>query len=75
MTILSAPGHNILEAMDADRYARCLKVFENAILATDLALYFTNKGKIAAILESKEFDKGNGEHRELVSVLDFDDCA
>ncbi|KAJ3048390.1 cGMP-specific 3',5'-cyclic phosphodiesterase, partial [Rhizophlyctis rosea] len=66
MTILSAPGHNILDAFDADSYARCLKVFENAILATDLALYFANKGKIGGILERGEFDRGNGEHRELL---------
>ncbi|KAJ3038759.1 hypothetical protein HDV00_000333 [Rhizophlyctis rosea] len=66
MTILSAPGHNILEAMDEQNYARCLKYFENAILATDLAVYFANKGKIAKIVEGGGVDRENGEHRDLV---------
>ncbi|KAJ3279886.1 cGMP-specific 3',5'-cyclic phosphodiesterase [Borealophlyctis nickersoniae] len=69
MTIISTPDHNILDNLSGEEYRRCLKYFEHAILATDLALHFGNKGKVAKLVEEKSFDKGNPAHRDLLRGL------
>jgi ribosomal protein L22 len=38
--ILNTKGNEILSNLRQDQYERVIKILENAILATDLALYF-----------------------------------
>ncbi|KAK6091465.1 3',5'-cyclic-nucleotide phosphodiesterase, variant 2 [Batrachochytrium dendrobatidis] len=69
MTILSqGSGVNILQHLNSVEYQKALKVIEHSILATDLGVFFSNRGKVNAIIATKEFDKDIIEHRELVSA-------
>lgn len=38
--ILNSPGNQILSNLSSDDYSRAIKVLEDAILSTDLAVYF-----------------------------------
>lgn len=38
--ILNSEGNQILSHLSPDEYSRVLKILEDAILATDLAVYF-----------------------------------
>eukprot|EP00127_Corallochytrium_limacisporum_P006535 Clim_evm7s230 gene=Clim_evmTU7s230 len=49
---------------EADR-KQALQIVEEAILATDLANYFKNRGKVQEMITAKELDLGNAEHRRL----------
>lgn len=40
LMILSSPGNQILSNLSSEDYARVIRVLEDAILSTDLAVYF-----------------------------------
>lgn len=40
LMILNSPGNQILSNLSSDDYSRAIKVLEDAILSTDLAVYF-----------------------------------
>lgn len=40
LMILNSPGNQILSSLTSDDYSRVIKVLEDAILSTDLAVYF-----------------------------------
>ena len=56
-------GHNILGKLSSSEYKQALSNIKHCILATDLALFFPNKAKLASILKEGLFDWGNSEHR------------
>lgn len=66
MTIISNDNMNILERMNSNQYRQCLEYMEEAILATDLALFFAKKSKASELAKSGKYDKENPEHRSLV---------
>ncbi|KAL2918075.1 3',5'-cyclic-nucleotide phosphodiesterase [Polyrhizophydium stewartii] len=67
MMILSqGTGINILQHLNTSDYEKVLKVIESSILATDLGMFFGNRGKVKAILDGGTFDRASPEHRELV---------
>ncbi len=57
---------NILENLSTQDYKKCLEWIESAILATDLALFFETKKKIANLMLTGGFDKKNTEHLSLL---------
>ncbi|KAI9333274.1 hypothetical protein BDR26DRAFT_806005 [Obelidium mucronatum] len=66
MTILNAPGHNILETMRSEEYKLCLEIIEKAILATDMALFFKNKSAAQELANSKSYNPRNPQHKDLL---------
>lgn len=40
LMIINSPGNQILSNMSSEDYSRVIKVLEDAILSTDLAVYF-----------------------------------
>ncbi|KAI8925946.1 hypothetical protein BC831DRAFT_400568 [Entophlyctis helioformis] len=67
MTILShGTGLNILEHLNTADYQRVLKIIEQSILATDLGMFFANRGKVNEILKNKSFNVAQTEHKDLL---------
>jgi hypothetical protein len=69
MTILSNQNLNILERMPSKDYRKCLEYMEEAILDTDLGLFFQKKDKAKELANSGGFDSSNAEHRSLLKVI------
>lgn len=40
LMILNSPGNQILSNLSSEEYSRVIRVLEDAILSTDLAVYF-----------------------------------
>ncbi|XP_011313484.1 dual 3',5'-cyclic-AMP and -GMP phosphodiesterase 11-like [Fopius arisanus] len=66
LMILSSEGNQILSNLSPEEYSRVVKVLEEAILATDLAVYFSKRGAFLSIARSRTYNWGYGEHRELL---------
>lgn len=65
--IMRSPGHNMFHSLSNENYKKCLKFLEQCILATDLALYFGNKGKLKELTDNKSFSWKDETHAHLVS--------
>lgn len=63
VTILQQDGHNILKSLSSEDYKKTLSLIKHCILATDLALFFSNKAKLNVILDNNTFDINRQEHR------------
>ncbi|XP_072170370.1 probable 3',5'-cyclic phosphodiesterase pde-5 [Diadema setosum] len=74
ITILQNDGHNIFKHLSSDEYKQVLGDIRNAILATDLALFFPNKAKLKKIVEEKKFSWDNPDHRQCVKSLSMTAC-
>ncbi|ULU13117.1 hypothetical protein L3Y34_015957 [Caenorhabditis briggsae] len=74
ITILQQDGHNILKNLDPEEYKETLSLIKHCILATDLALFFSNKAKLNVILDRGEFDFSNREHRLLTQAVMMTGC-
>nr|XP_006817445.1 PREDICTED: probable 3',5'-cyclic phosphodiesterase pde-5-like [Saccoglossus kowalevskii] len=78
VTILQHEGHNIFRNLTAEEYKTVIGDVKHAILATDLALFFGNKDKLKAIVDSGKFNWENPEHRYLrnaIAMTGADLCA
>lgn len=56
-------GHNILSTLSAKQYRHILELMEDAILATDLMLFFDNRAKLEEIIKNNKFNWSTPEHR------------
>ncbi|KAK6012487.1 GAF domain protein [Ostertagia ostertagi] len=56
-------GHNILKSMTSSEYKQALSLIKHCILATDLALFFTNKAELNKIVDSGKYDINDDNHR------------
>ena len=61
--ILQQENHNIFSKLTPDEYKQVLGNIKHCILATDLALFFPNKSRLAEITEADSFDWAKSEHR------------
>ncbi|XP_044007181.1 dual 3',5'-cyclic-AMP and -GMP phosphodiesterase 11-like isoform X1 [Aphidius gifuensis] len=66
LMILSSQGNQILSNVSPEEYSRIVKVLEEAILSTDLAVYFRKRGSFLSIARSKTYNWSHGEHRDLL---------
>lgn len=66
VNILRSPGHNMFHSLSSQDYKKCLISLEKSILATDLAQFFANKGKLKQLIDSKSLDYNEASHLELV---------
>uniref|UniRef100_A0A1I7U6X5 Phosphodiesterase n=1 Tax=Caenorhabditis tropicalis TaxID=1561998 RepID=A0A1I7U6X5_9PELO len=74
VTILQQDGHNILRNLSSEEYKQTLSLIKHCILATDLALFFSNKAKLNVIFDSGEFDINRQEHRLLTQAVMMTGC-
>ncbi|CAG5109013.1 5'-cyclic-AMP and -GMP phosphodiesterase 11 (Drosophila melanogaster) [Cotesia congregata] len=59
-------GNQILSNVSPDEYSRIVKVLEDAILSTDLAVYFRKRGAFFSIARGQTYNWALTEHRELL---------
>lgn len=66
LMILSSHGNQILANVSPDEYSRVVKVLEEAILSTDLAVYFRKRTAFLTLARCGSYNWSFGEHRELL---------
>ncbi|XP_045461799.1 probable 3',5'-cyclic phosphodiesterase pde-5 isoform X3 [Harmonia axyridis] len=69
VTILQQEGHNIFGKLTNSEYKNVLGHLKDCILATDLALYFSNREKLSYLVETNSFSWTNLEHRLLLRAI------
>lgn len=52
------------QALSPDDYRQVMKIVENAILSTDLAMYFKKKNRFRELVDDGEFDWQSEEKKE-----------
>lgn len=62
-------GHNIFSKLSSSEYKQVLGLLKHCILATDLALFFPNKAKLAQIVQEGKFSWSDQEHRMLLQAI------
>ena len=67
--IVSQEQNNIFANLNPEEYKEVLQTMKASILATDLALFFPNKAKLANIVKESKFDWSEAEHRNLAMSL------
>uniref|UniRef100_A0A336LQJ2 Phosphodiesterase n=1 Tax=Culicoides sonorensis TaxID=179676 RepID=A0A336LQJ2_CULSO len=73
--ILNSPGNQILSNLSSDDYCRVIRVLEDAILSTDLAVYFRKRGPFLNAIKSREtLDWRNEEPRSLLRAMSMTVC-
>nr|XP_006010139.1 PREDICTED: cGMP-specific 3',5'-cyclic phosphodiesterase [Latimeria chalumnae] len=65
LMILNSPGNQILSGLSLEEYKITLKTIEQAILATDLALYMKRRGEFFELVKKKQFNLEDQSHKEL----------
>lgn len=64
--ILNTQGNQILGNLSKEEFKGVIKVLEDSILATDLAVYFRRRGDTFELLQSGKMDWAKQEHRSLL---------
>lgn len=54
----------LIQALSPDDYRAVMKIVENSILSTDLAMYFKKKNCFMELVENGEFDWQSEEKKE-----------
>ncbi|KAF4521720.1 hypothetical protein B566_EDAN012168 [Ephemera danica] len=72
--ILNSPGNQILANLSHEEYSRVIKVLEDAILSTDLAVYFRKRGAFFNLVRSNEHNWAREDHRELLRGMTMTVC-
>ncbi|PSN39765.1 putative 3' [Blattella germanica] len=67
-------GHNIFSKLNSREYKQVLGYVKHCILATDLALFFPNKAKLAQLVAEQSFSWGDLEHRLLIQAIAMTAC-
>ncbi|KAI4499692.1 hypothetical protein M0802_005262 [Mischocyttarus mexicanus] len=66
LMILSSQGNQILSNLSPEEYSRVVKVLEEAILSTDLAVYFRKRGAFFSLARGGGYNWAFSDHRELL---------
>eukprot|EP00096_Caligus_rogercresseyi_P012509 TRINITY_DN5262_c0_g1_i1.p1 TRINITY_DN5262_c0_g1~~TRINITY_DN5262_c0_g1_i1.p1 ORF type:complete len:922 (+),score=274.40 TRINITY_DN5262_c0_g1_i1:425-3190(+) len=66
LMILNSKGNQILQNLTQDEFKRVVNVLEDAILATDLALYFSRRKETLGLIESGSLDVTSNEHHRFL---------
>jgi len=75
VAILNREGHNIFQNLAGDQYGEALGLFEHAILATDLSLYFKNRDKFKRFTDGDaQFDPTSADDRALLRSMMMTGC-
>ncbi|XP_014270796.1 dual 3',5'-cyclic-AMP and -GMP phosphodiesterase 11 isoform X2 [Halyomorpha halys] len=74
LMILNSQGNQILANLSPDDYSKVIKVLEEAILSTDLAVYFRKRGSFLALVNQGQWSWENEEERELLRAMMMTVC-
>uniref|UniRef100_A0A8C0GHU5 Phosphodiesterase n=1 Tax=Chelonoidis abingdonii TaxID=106734 RepID=A0A8C0GHU5_CHEAB len=74
LMILNSPGNQILSNLSIEEYKATLKMIKQAILATDLALYFKRRGEFFELLRKKQFNWEDPLQKELFLAMLMTAC-
>ncbi|XP_050437389.1 cGMP-specific 3',5'-cyclic phosphodiesterase isoform X1 [Adelges cooleyi] len=72
--ILNSDGNNIFQALSPEDYRSVMKLVENSILSTDLAMYFKKKSRFMEVVENGEFDWQSEEKKALLCGILMTAC-
>lgn len=73
--ILNSQGNQILANLSPDEYSRVIVLLKEAILATDLANYFTKRDHFFKLVNSQQLDwQRNGQHRSMLRCMLMTAC-
>jgi len=68
LVILNLDGHRILDSLSPGDYSKIMSVIEHSILATDLALHFSNLKSLKNMAENKEVNWSSNEDINMVTA-------
>ncbi|KAH8351758.1 hypothetical protein KR084_009756 [Drosophila pseudotakahashii] len=74
LMILNSPGNQILANLSSDDYCRVIRVLEDAILSTDLAVYFKKRGPFLESVEQPVSHWVAEEPRALLRAMSMTVC-
>lgn len=72
--ILNSQGNQILSHLSPEEYSQVVHVLEDAILATDLAVYFRRRGTFFRLVDSEIYNWDRDDHRELLREMLMTTC-
>ncbi|XP_065117420.1 dual 3',5'-cyclic-AMP and -GMP phosphodiesterase 11A [Paramisgurnus dabryanus] len=72
--ILQSEGHNIFANLCSKEYSNMMQLLKQAILSTDLTLYFKRRTKFFERVLSGQFSWSNEEHREIFRSMLMTAC-
>ncbi|XP_055948615.1 dual 3',5'-cyclic-AMP and -GMP phosphodiesterase 11-like isoform X2 [Argiope bruennichi] len=67
--ILNSEGNQILSHLSPDEYSNVVHVLEDAILATDLAVYFRRRSTFFHMVDSGKYNWKREDNRELLRAM------
>ncbi|KAM8716748.1 hypothetical protein ACLKA7_003596 [Drosophila subpalustris] len=74
LMILNSPGNQILANLSSDDYCRVIRVLEDAILSTDLAVYFKKRGPFLESVQQPMSYWVSEEPRALLRAMSMTVC-
>ncbi|KAI9564201.1 hypothetical protein GHT06_007939 [Daphnia sinensis] len=74
LMILNSQGCQILGNVSSEEYEKIVKVLEEAILSTDLAVYFGKRGAFFQLVATRSYDWWQESHRELLRGMMMTAC-
>ncbi|XP_032591613.1 dual 3',5'-cyclic-AMP and -GMP phosphodiesterase 11 isoform X1 [Drosophila grimshawi] len=74
LMILNSPGNQILGNLSSDDYCRVIRVLEDAILSTDLAVYFKKRGPFLESVQQPSSYWVAEEPRALLRAMSMTVC-
>ncbi|XP_043922783.1 dual 3',5'-cyclic-AMP and -GMP phosphodiesterase 11A-like [Protopterus annectens] len=72
--ILQSEGHNIFANLSSKEYSKMMQLLKQAILSTDLTLYFEQRATFFGHVISGEFKWSHEEHREMMRSMLMTAC-
>ncbi|KAK8379681.1 hypothetical protein O3P69_019581 [Scylla paramamosain] len=72
--ILSQDSNNIFQCLQPEDYRRVMTLVENAILSTDMAMYFKKKNTFLELSDNGEFDWQSEEKKNLLCGMMMTAC-
>ncbi|XP_067249155.1 dual 3',5'-cyclic-AMP and -GMP phosphodiesterase 11A [Chanodichthys erythropterus] len=72
--ILQSEGHNIFANLCSKEYSNMMQLLKQAILSTDLTLYFKRRTKFFEVVLSGQFSWSNEEHRDIFRSMLMTAC-
>ncbi|XP_026084830.1 dual 3',5'-cyclic-AMP and -GMP phosphodiesterase 11A [Carassius auratus] len=72
--ILQSEGHNIFANLSSKEYSNMMQLLKQAILSTDLTLYFKRRTQFFECVLSEQFSWSNEEHRDMFRSMLMTAC-
>lgn len=72
--ILNSHGNQILSNLSPEEYRHVVSVLEEAILATDLAVYFRKRDAFFGLVNNDAIEWNNDMHRSLLRSMLMTAC-